>query len=53
MAGRLIAHDKNPGVRPIAIGEVLRQVIAKCVLSVTKREVQGAYGIDQLCGGLQ
>ena len=43
MAGSLIALDKNPGVRPIAIGEVLRRLIAKCVLSVAK-------GVDQLCG---
>ena len=53
MAGRLIALDKNPGVRPIAIGEVLRRLIAKCVLSVAKGEAQEACGIDQLCGGLQ
>ena len=47
MAGRLIALDKNPGVRPIAIGEVLRRLIAKCLLSLAKVEAQEACGIDQ------
>ena len=47
MAGRLIALDKNPGVRPIAIGEVLRRLIAKCLLSLAKGEAQEACGIDQ------
>ena len=50
MAGRLIALESNPEVRPISIGEVLRRIIAKCVHSVAKEE---ACGIDQLCGGLQ
>ena len=53
MAGHLIALDKNPGIRPIGIGEVLRRLLAKCVLSVAKGEAQEACGIDQLCGGLQ
>ena len=49
MAGRLIAIDKSPEVRPLPlfIGE------AKCVLSVSKGEAQEACGIDQLCGELQ
>ena len=46
MAGRLIAVDENPEVRPIAMGEVLRRLIAKCLLSVAKGEVQEACGID-------
>ena len=29
MAGRLIAIDKNPGFRPISLGEVLRRLIAR------------------------
>ena len=53
MAGRLIALDKVPGVRPIAMGEVLRRLIAKCVLSLAKGEASEACEIDQLCGGLQ
>ena len=50
MAGRLIAPESNPEVRPISIGEVLQRIIAICVHNVAKGE---ACGIDQLCGGLQ
>ena len=52
MAGRLIAHAKNPGVRPIAIF-VLRRLIAKCALSAAKGEAQEACGIDQLWGMME
>ena len=51
----LIALDKTPGVRPIAIGEKMRR--KKCddqlLLSVAKGEAQEACGIHQLSGGLQ
>ena len=42
MASLLIALDESPGVSPIAIGEVLRRLIAKCVLSVANGEAQKA-----------
>ena len=51
LACRLIALDKNPGVRPIGIGDTARWIIAKAVLSVVKSDVQDATGCLQLCGG--
>ena len=51
LAGRLIPLDKNPGVRPIGIGEVLRRFIAKLILRVVGRDVQKAAGSLQVCAG--
>jgi hypothetical protein len=48
---RLIPLSKNPGVRPIGIGEVERRGIGKAVLSVLKSEVLEASGVDQMCTG--
>ena len=53
MSGRLVAIDKNPGVRPVGIGDAIRGFIAKCILEVTKGEAVLACGSDQLCAGLQ
>ncbi len=51
MACRLIALSKNPGVRPIGVGETARRIMAKAVLSVIRSNVQDAAGTLQLCAG--
>ena len=48
---RLIALDKCPGVRPIGVGETVRRIIAKAVLSVLKGDIREAAGSSQLCAG--
>ena len=49
MACRLIPLDKNPGIRPIGIGEVPRRIIAKSVLRVVREDIQEAAGPLQTC----
>ena len=51
MACRLIPLDKNPGLRPIGIGEVLRRIIGKMVVSVLRADLQENVGDLQLCAG--
>ena len=51
IACRLVPLAKNPGVRPIGIGEVLRRIVGKAVLSVIGRDIQKAAGSIQLCAG--
>ena len=50
-ACRLIPLDENPGVRPIGVGEVLRRIIGKAILSVIKPEILSSAGNLQLCAG--
>ncbi len=52
VASRLIALDKDPGVRPIGIGEVIRRVIGKAILSVIRANVIDVTGSAQLCAGV-
>ena len=47
----LIALNKNPGVRPIGIGETSRRIIAKAVLFVVKQDIMDAAVCLQLCAG--
>lgn len=53
LSNRLIALDKNPGVRPIGIGQIWRRLFAKCVLLVTMPAATLAANNDQLCVGLK
>ena len=39
LACRLVPLDKQPGLQPIGVGEVLRQITAKIVMSVVKEDV--------------
>jgi hypothetical protein len=53
MAGRLVALDKCPGVRPIGVGETWRRLAAKATLLVSGCDAKEHCGIDQLCAGLK
>lgn len=48
---RLIPLDKNPGVRPVGIGEVLRRIIGKSVMATLRKDVMHAAGAAQVCAG--
>ena len=51
LACRLIALDKNPGIRPIGIGETSHQIISKAILFMVKTDILEAAGNLQLCAG--
>jgi len=51
LACRLLPLDKCPGLRPIGVGEVLRRIAGKVVMSVIKGDVQKSVGSLQVCGG--
>ena len=53
MYGRMIALDKQPGVRHEGIWETLRRIFAKIVLKVTIPESTMACQYDQLCARLK
>ena len=48
---RLVPLDKNPGVRPIGIGEVVRRIVGKIALRIIRPDLKRAAGIEQLCVG--
>ena len=51
VACKLIPLNKNPGIRPIGIGEVLRRIIGKLVSNHCKNEIKEAAGPLQTCAG--
>ena len=55
VACRLVALDKNPGIRPIGIGETLRRLIGKAILCIVQRtagSLQGPAVFPARSGGL-
>ena len=48
---RLIPLDKNPGIRPIGISEVIRRIIGKAIMKIVKNEVIETSGSFQVCSG--
>ena len=44
MSGRLIALDKQPGIRPVGVGGTWRRLMAKCLLEVAGPEAKSACG---------
>lgn len=51
IACRLIPLDKNPGLRPIGVGEVLRRILGKSIASILKDELRSSIGPLQVCAG--
>ena len=53
MACFLVVLDKLPGVRPVWIGETLRQDLAKLVMKAAGDQAKTECGNLQLCAGLE
>ena len=53
VAFRLIALKKNPGVRPIGVGKILRRIIGKTIAWTLKDDIQEAAGPLQTGTGLK
>ena len=51
LACRLIPLNKNPGIRLIGIGEILRRIVGKAVMKVAKEEIIASVGTLQVCAG--
>ena len=49
MSGRLIALDKQPGIRPVGVGEIWRRLFAIILFKVMGSEATMAFQDDQLC----
>ena len=51
LACRLIPLDKNSGLRPIGIGEVLRRIAGRVVVTHFRTEIVTSVGSLQVCAG--
>jgi hypothetical protein len=53
VACRLIPLNKNPGVRPIGIGETIRRIVGKVISWVVKQDVMDVVGPLQVAAGMR
>ena len=53
MSVRLIVLDKQPGVRPVDVGETWRHIFTKIVIKFTEPEATMECQDDQLCAELK
>ena len=51
LACRLIPLNKSPGLRPIGVGEVLRRIIGKVIVSVVCNDIISSVGSLHVCAG--
>ena len=51
VASRLIPLDKNPGIRPIGVGEVLRRIVGKILARQINSDIKEAAVPLQTCAG--
>ena len=51
LACRLIPLDKNPGLRPIGVGEILRRIVGKAIVNVIRNDILTSVGSLQVCAG--
>ena len=47
----LIPLDKNPGVCPIGVSEVLHRIVRRAVMRIARQDLLYAAGSSQLCAG--
>ena len=47
----MIPLDKNPRLRPIGVGEVLRRIAGKVIVSHLKEDFMQSVGSLQVCAG--
>ena len=48
---RLVPLNKNPGCRPIGVGETLRRIISKVAMRMVSNDVLNCVGNTQVCAG--
>ena len=49
LAFKLITLDKNPGVRPIRIGEVIRRILGRAIMITFRRNILESAGDLEPC----